>query len=110
MTHESSIRWNLTNHPPAGELAEKALDAVTDILISTGEALAAILPDSREKSLTMTASEMGMRVPCCWQCRAWIQEPSGTLGVTPTRWAAHSTSSEQSKASGCGSLRSTSSG
>ena len=57
MTHESSIRWNLTNHPPAGELAEKALDAVTDILISTGEALAAILPDSREKSLTMTKLE-----------------------------------------------------
>src|SRR5690606_1389053 len=38
--------------------------------------------------------------PWFLQCLAWYQEPSGTLGCTPTWYAAHSTSSEQSNADG----------
>ena len=42
----------------------------------------------------------GTRVPCCSQCAFWFFDPSGIRGATPARLQAHSTSSEQSKASG----------
>jgi len=45
-----------------------------------------------------------VRVPCVRQCRAWFQDPSGIRGATPSRAQPHSTSSEQSKMSGSGSL------
>lgn len=73
-----TIAHRLTNHPPATPIIGAALDAVTDIMIATGEALEEILPAGRERALAITKLE-----ECSMWAKAAIARNQSLPPLTP---------------------------
>lgn len=51
------VAHRLTNHPPTSPIIGEHLDAITELLIATGDFLVETLPEGREKSLAITKLE-----------------------------------------------------
>lgn len=50
MLTPQTIHHLFTNHPPTSDAAGKKLDAITDLMIETANALNELVPESNEKA------------------------------------------------------------